>query len=141
MEFVLPVLLGFAFFYLRKVWSDRRKIPAIGIIDRISLCKIQPDIISPEVNVRYKYYYDSGVYFGNSYVVITDFFGDRDFQLYLNSENDPVLEFADQRLISEEYIEEYLLGRSSNVVINLDPVEPYRSEILELKNEKIGVVS
>lgn len=137
MEFLLPCLLGFAFFYLRRIWYDRRKVRFMAIIDRISLCKIEPDIILPEVKVRYKYYFDSGVYFGSNYISVTDFLGDKQFRFYLNSEKIPVLEIDENCIVSEEHIEEFLLRNLSSAEIFLDPVEPFRSEIIELKTGKV----
>ncbi|MBE7412294.1 MAG: hypothetical protein L6Q54_13250 [Leptospiraceae bacterium] len=141
MEFILPILLGFIFLYLRRVWSDSRKVRAIGFIDRVTLCKIHPDIVSPEVEIRYKYYYDSGVYFGLGYILITDFIGKKEFNLYFDSKENAIFEMEGLRVFSEEHIEEYLLRNYSCVLILLDPVEPYRSEIVEVKKEKISVIS
>ncbi len=136
----MPCLLGFAFFYLRRVWYDRRKVRSSAVIDRISLCRMEPDIISPEVKVRYKYYFEAGVYFGSNYILITDFFGEKEFHLFLNSEKIPVLEIGENRIVSEEHIEDFLLRNLSNAEIFLDPVEPFHSEIIELKTEKVGTI-
>jgi len=132
MTFLMPTLLILIYLYLRKVWYSKRKIKTSAIVERISLCKIEPDLILPEVKIKYKYYYDGGVYFGTGYLLIRDFLGNSEYEMFAGADGFPVMVTNSTFYVSEEHIENYLLQCSPNLLIYLDPVEPFHSEINKL---------
>lgn len=129
MKIALFILFLSTYLVVRKVWFNYRKIRAVSSIERITLSMFSPDIILPEVKVEYKYYSHSGVYFGSGIMPISKFLGDQQFVLYMNENNLPVLEIGDDKYISEEQIEHFLLSNFNSLIIFIDPVEPFHSRI------------
>lgn len=132
MTYLMPTLLVLIYLYLRRVWYSKRKIKTSALVERISLCKIEPDLILPEVKIKYKYYYDGGVYFGTGYVLISDFLGNSEYEIFTGEAGIPVMITDSGYYVSEEHIENYLLHCSPDLNIYLDPVEPFHSEINRL---------
>ncbi len=138
MTFLVIFLTVVFYFALRKFWFGIRRVKHYALIDRIQLCTLSPNIFLPEVYITYKYYVGGGVYKGHGYLNLLDFFGDVDYKLFYNAEMLPVLCLPEKQFISEEHIETYLLGIFDTISIYYDPVEPFRSEIINLHSNSIG---
>ncbi|MCB1194443.1 MAG: hypothetical protein H7A23_11860 [Leptospiraceae bacterium] len=128
-----------SYFIIRRFFYQKRKIKFIASIERISLCFIQPDLILPEVYIKFKYYYGGGVYFGDGYTLLCDMLDSYDYSINFNQYHLPTLFVNGKFFITEEHIEAYLLSKYNIVTIFIDPVEPYHSEIDELYNESMSV--
>lgn len=126
------------YFVLRQAWFSARKIHHVALIDRIDLCTISPDVFLTEVELTYKYYFGGGVYHGKGYVNLFDFLDTGDYRLYFNPQMIPVLVVGEKQIASEEHIESYLLSLVDTVNIFIDPIEPYRSEMIDLHSNSIG---
>ena len=129
MKIALFFLIVTSYFYFRKVWFNYRKIRAVSSIEKITLQMFKPDIILPEVEVEYKYYSQQGVYFGRGLLHLSSFIGSDTFVFYLNEHNLPVLETGEDKFVTEEQIEHFLLSRYNSLIIFIDPVEPFHSTI------------
>lgn len=138
MTVLIVFLAVVSYFVLREFWFGMRRTKHYATIDRIQLCTFAPNIFLPEVYITYKYYVGGGVYKGKGYVNLSDFLGDIDYRLCYNSDMIPVLSIADKQFFSEEHIETYLLSIFDTVCIYYDPVEPFRSEIIDLHSNSIG---
>lgn len=138
MTFLILVLAIVSYFFLRQIWFGMRRVRHYAAIDKIQLCTFAPNIFLPEVSITYKYYVGGGVYKGRGYVNLLDFFGDTEYKLSYSPEMIPILTVSEKQFISEEHIETYLLGIFDTVCIYYDPVEPFRSEIIELHSNSIG---
>jgi hypothetical protein len=135
MTILLTLLLVFAYFFIRNVWFSNRKIEHGALIERVNLCIIHPDIILPEVEVHYKYYFGGGVYNGKGYALLSDFLRTFEYKIFFNQYLTPILQINDKMIVSEEHIEAFLLEYQDTVFIHLDPIEPYRSKLLETTNQ------
>jgi hypothetical protein len=131
------IVIAFYFFF-RQFWFSTRKIQHVGLIERIDLCIISPDVFLNEVEVTYKYYFGGGVYKGKGYANLFDFLGTGEYRLFYNSKMIPILEVGDKQIISEEHIESYLLSFVDTVNIYIDPIEPYRSKMIDLQNNSLS---
>ncbi|MCB1142955.1 MAG: hypothetical protein H7A24_15635 [Leptospiraceae bacterium] len=120
-----------SYFFIRHVWFHKRKIHHIAIIEKLEICTIEPDLLLPEINVYYKYYFGGGVYTGRGYLLLTDFLKGEYF-LEFNQFHEPILTHNDKTFVSEEHIENYLLSIVDTLSINVDPIEPFHSEIIEI---------
>ncbi len=135
MSLLIPFLVIMSYLIVRQVWFRNRKINHLGVIEKINLCIIYPDVFLTEVEVHYKYYFGSGVYSGKGYTNLYDFLDTTDYRLYFNSQMMPVLSVGDKTFVSEEHIESYLINQIDTVSLNIDPIEPYRSKFIELYSE------
>ena len=138
MTAIVTLILILSYVIFRQFLFDRRKIHQKGIIDRISLCVIHPDTILPEVEVFFKYYFGGGVYKGKGYCLLTDFLSDTDYRIEFNAFLEPILFIGDKVFVSMEHIESYLLSSIDTVILEIDPVEPYRVKLLGLNEESQG---
>lgn len=129
------------YFVFRKFRFGRRKIRINAQIDRIHLCTFDPDMIVPEVEIKYKYYYEKGVYYGEGFVGLADLLGTADYKIYMNHNLIPVFCMEDKVFVSEEQIETYLLSIRDSLYVYIDPVEPFHSEIDSFSSESIEVTS
>lgn len=135
MTILLSILVVLMTLVLRQVIYHRRKIPASATIEKIKLSIIKPNLITPEVEIFFKYPFGGGIYTGRGYVSLKDFHLSGDARIFYNEENIPILEDGDGIYGDEEHIEAYLLGYYNLVSLNIDPIEPYRFEILHLDSE------
>ena len=119
-NFIIPVLIVLTYFLFRRLWFDLRKTRIVASIEKISIGVIQPNIILPEVSIRYKYYYGEGVYFGTGYILLQDFLFPYDYKAGFT-------------------LETFLLNQYELVSVFIDPVEPFQSEIEAIFTESIGV--
>lgn len=125
---------------MRKVWFRLRKIQTLASIEGIEFGVIQPNIILPEVKVRYKYYFQGGVYFGSGYLLLSDFLDGQDYQIWMDENGMVSLEIEDRVIVSSEHVEAFLLDNYPSLFVYLDPIEPYHSYIEGLnKTFKVGV--
>lgn len=97
------------------------------------------DLIVPEVDVHYKYYYKDGVYYGSGFLVLSDFLDQQDYSITFNQGHIPILETSGKTFITEEHIEAYLLELHDRVSIHVDPVEPFHSKIEGLSSESVSI--
>lgn len=100
---------------------------------------IKPDLILPEVNVKFKYYYGGGVYYGSGYALLGEMLNTYDYSIFFNQHQIPVLYLNGKYILTEEHIESYLLKNYNIVTIFIDPIEPYNSEMYELYNKSMRV--
>ncbi len=107
----------------------------LATIEKIKLSIIKPNLILPEVEVFFKYQYGGGLYIGRGYVKMLDFNIPESCSLVYNHENIPILTNNDKIYANEEHIEAFLLNLSDKINIHIDPVEPYRFEIINLSHE------
>jgi len=128
MNLLLFLLFVTLYFYFRSVWFNYRKIRAVSSIEKITLMTFGPDIVLPEVQVKYKYYSQKGVYFGKGHIHISKFIGNQPFVVYTR-QGIPVMEVGDDMYVTEEQIEHYLLSNYNSLIIYIDPVEPFHSSI------------
>lgn len=135
MIYILPALIVLFTLILRQILYHNRKIILTASIEKIKLSVIRPNLITPEVQLFFKYPYGGGVYTGNGYISIKDFQLSASSKIFYNDENIPILEDGDSVYGDEEHIEAYLLGQFNSVQIHIDPVEPYRFEIIQLTSE------
>ena len=138
-NFIIPVLIVLTYFLFRRLWFDLRKTRIVASIEKISIGVIQPNIILPEVSIRYKYYYGEGVYFGTGYILLQDFLFTYDYKAGFTPEGIPYILVGDKSFLSEEHIETFLLNQYELVSVFIDPVEPFQSEIEAIFTESIGV--
>ncbi len=138
-NFVIPVLIVLTYFLFRRLWFEWRKTRIVASIEKITIGVIQPDIILPEVSIRYKYYYGEGVYFGTGYLLLQDFLFPYDYKSGFTPEGMPYILVGDKSFLSEEHIETFLLNQYELVSVFIDPVEPFQSEIEAIFTESIGV--
>ena len=124
------------YFLFRKLWFEWRKTRIVASIEKISLGIIQPDIILPEISVRYKYYYGEGVYFGTGYLLLLFPY---EYKTGFTPEGIPYIVVGDKSFISEEHIETFLMNQYELVSVFVDPVEPFQSELETIFTESIGV--
>ncbi|MCZ8158173.1 MAG: hypothetical protein O9264_18790 [Leptospira sp.] len=141
MAILIPLLFLFSYFFIRKIWFQLRKIRTVASIERIQIGTIQPNLVLPEVKVHYKYYFQSGLYFGVGYLNIADFIPGEEFHLHLAPNQTPILYHGDDEYITEEHIEHFLLSHGGSVFIYIDPIEPYHSRIDEVNLNWVGVPS
>jgi hypothetical protein len=125
MTVLLPLLLLIVYFYIRKVWFQLRKVKTLAVIERMDLGLIFPNLVLPEVKIKYKYYFQGGVYFGTGYLLVSDFLDEKDYNIYINEDKLVVLEVDGERIISAEHIESFLLNFYPSVFVYIDPIEPY----------------
>lgn len=92
-------------------------------------------MILPEAEIFFKYKYGGGIYTGRGYINMKEFQLPDDSRLYYNLEGIPILEIDDRAYANEEHIESYLLTHADKVSIHIDPVEPYRFEIINIYTE------
>jgi hypothetical protein len=135
MTLILPIIVILSYLFFRQVWYHNRKIKHLATIEKIKLSIIKPNLILPEVEVFFKYQYGGGLYIGRGFVKMLDFNIPNDCSLVYNQENTPVLTHNDKIYANEEHIEAFLLNLSDKVNIHIDPVEPYRFEIINLSHE------
>jgi hypothetical protein len=138
MSILAALLIVVCYFLLRQVWFGARKIPHVALIDRIELCTIAPDVFLTEVEVTYKYYFGGGVYHGKGYVHLFDFLGSGDYRLSFSPEMVPIFQFQDKVFVTEEHIESFLLSLVDTVNIYIDPIEPFRSKMIDLHINSLG---
>jgi hypothetical protein len=86
---------------------------------------IYPNLVLPEVKIKYKYYFQGGVYFGKGYLLVSDFLDEKEYNVYINEDKLVVLEVDGERILSSEHIESYLLNFYPSVFVYIDPIEPY----------------
>ncbi|TGN21108.1 hypothetical protein [Leptospira idonii] len=141
MAILIPLVFLFSYFFIRKVWFQLRKIRTVGTIERIQMGIILPNLVLPEVKVHYKYYFQSGLYFGTGYLNVSDFLPGQEFHLHLSPGEIPTLYAGDQEIITEEHIEHYLLSHAASVFLYIDPIEPYHSRIDQVNLNSISVPS
>ncbi|MCW7466936.1 hypothetical protein [Leptospira levettii] len=141
MAILIPLVFLFSYFFIRKIWFQLRKIRTVGTIERIELGYIRPNLILPEVKVHYKYYFQSGLYYGSGYLGLSDFLPTEGFHLHLGPGENPILYVGDLEIITEEHIEHYLLSKGGSVFLYLDPIEPYHSRIDTVNLNSITVPS
>jgi hypothetical protein len=139
MAIVLVFILISAYLFFRRMWFNRRKIKLIAAIERIQICTIEPNIILPEVEVKFKYYFGGGVYFGTGYLLMSDFLEGGEYRIFYNDHGIAVLNSDSKMILSEEHIESYLLSFHQFVSVWVDPVEPFHSELQELYNNSFTV--
>jgi len=135
MTLILPIIIILSYLFFRQVWYHNRKIKHLATIEKIKLSVIKPNLILPEVEVFFKYQYGGGLYIGRGFVKMLDFNIPDGCSLAYNQENTPVLTYNDKIYAEEEHIEAFLLNLSDKVNIHIDPVEPYRFEIINLSQE------
>ncbi len=135
MTLLLPIIVVLSYLFFRQVWYNNRKIKYIASIEKIKLSIIRPNVILPEVEVFFKYQYGGGLYIGRGYVKMLDFNIPEGCNLGYNKENIPVLTNKEKIYANEEHIETFLLSVSDKINIHIDPVEPYRFEIINLCQE------
>lgn len=135
MIYILPVLIVLLTLILRQVLYHNRKIQVIASIEKIKLSVIRPNLITPEVQIFFKYPYGGGIYTGNGYVSLNEFHLKTNSKIFYNEENIPILESGEMVYGDEEHIEAHLLEQFSAVQIHIDPIEPYRFDIIELTTE------
>jgi len=135
MYYVLPVLIVIFYFLVRQVIYNNRKIKFLASIEKIKLSIIRPNLITPEVEIFFKYLYGGGIYTGRGFIPLSEFKIYQDFKIYYNTNEVPILEYEEKSFPNEEHIEAFLLSISNSVYINIDPIEPYRFEILNLHSE------
>jgi len=141
MAILIPLLFLFSYFFIRKIWFQLRKIRTVASIEKIQIGIIQPNLVLPEVKVHYKYYFQSGLYYGAGYLNISDFIPASEFHLHLGENQTPILFMNDQEYITEEHIEHFLLSQGGSVFIYIDPIEPYHSRIDQVNLNWVGVPS
>jgi hypothetical protein len=140
MTILLPLLFFATYLYLRKIWFQLRKVKTLAGIERLDLGFIRPDIILPEVRVKFKYYFQGGLYYGKGYLLVSDFLDGENYELYRDSNDLPVLEIGSQVVVSEEHIESYLTNRYPSVFVYIDPIEPYRFRLEGLNKTRSAEV-
>ncbi|HMV43972.1 MAG TPA: hypothetical protein PK079_14985 [Leptospiraceae bacterium] len=136
---VIPVLVVLSYFLFRNLWFELRKNRILASIEKISLGIIEPGIILPEVSIRYKYYYEEGVYYGTGYLLLQDFLYPYEYRAGFTQEGVPYIAIGDKSFLSEEHIETFLINQCELVSIFIDPVEPFHSELESIYTESIGV--
>ncbi|MDZ4727370.1 MAG: hypothetical protein SH817_14525 [Leptospira sp.] len=141
MAILIPLLFLFSYFFIRKIWFQLRKIRTVASIEKIQIGIIQPNLVLPEVKVHYKYYFQSGLYYGVGYLNVSDFLPGLEFHLHLGQNQIPSLFLDDQEYITEEHIEHFLLSHGASVFIYIDPIEPYHSRIDQVNLNWVGVPS
>ncbi len=135
MSILIPIIVIVTYFFFRQVWYHNRKIKHHASLEKIKLSVIKPNVILPEVEIFFKYRYGGGVYTGRGFINMKEFYLPEDTTLYYNRENTPILETETHTFADEEHIEAYLLTHADKVSIHIDPVEPYRFEIIHLYTE------
>lgn len=139
MAILIPLVFLFSYFFIRKIWFQLRKIRTIATIERIELGVIRPNLILPEVKVRYKYYFQQGLYYGSGYLNIVDFLPGKEYHMHLGPGDVPILFVDGEEILTEEHIEHYLLSQGGSVFLYLDPIEPYHSRIDSVNLNSITV--
>lgn len=139
MTILVPVIFLITYLFIRKVWFHLRKIRTVAGIEKISLCLFEPDVFLPEIRVQYKYYFQGGVYYGSGFMLLADFLSEEPYTLRWNRDHLPVLEFAGYDFVSEEQIEHLLLQRFPSILVYIDPVEPFHSQIDSLNSRFMSV--
>lgn len=125
--------------FIKRFWYARQKVRLPATIDKVNLCVMEPGLIVPEVNVRYKYYFKNGLYYGNGYAELRDLLNQEEYEISFNQAGEPILKVAGKLLITEEHIEAYLLELHETVDILIDPIEPFHSEIEGFLSESISL--
>ena len=110
------------------MWFRLKKVRTLGIIERISIQRLKDQVLN-EVAITYKYYFQGGLYYGKGYLYIHDFLKNSEFRIYLDGDEEPILEIGSERWKTEEHIESMLLSRYPSVFVYFDPLEPYRSRL------------
>ncbi|WP_244594375.1 hypothetical protein [Leptospira ryugenii] len=123
------------------MWFQLRKIRTLASIERIQIGTIEPNLVLPEVKVHYKYYFQSGLYYGSGYLNLEDFLPAEEFHLLLGKNSIPSLFINGSEIITEEHIEHFLLSQAASVFVYIDPIEPYHSRIDQVNPNSIGVPS
>ncbi len=141
MAILIPLLFLFSYFFIRKVWFQLRKVRTLGTIERIQIGIIRPNLVLPEAKVHYKYYFQSGLYFGSGYLNVSDFLPGKEFHLHLGEADLPTMYVDESEITSEEHIEHYLLSHAGSVFLYIDPIEPYHSRIDQVNLNSISVHS
>ncbi len=140
MIILLPLLFLLSYFLVRKVWFQLKRVRTVATIEKISLGILEPNLVLPEVKVFYKYYFQSGLYYGAGYMNVADFLPEETFHFHISRENLPILYYGEEEITSEEHIEHFLLSRAGSVLIHIDPIEPYHSQIDSLNSKHLEMV-
>jgi hypothetical protein len=135
MSILIPLIVVVSYFFFRQIWYHNRKIKHHASLEKIKLSIIKPNVILPEAEIFFKYKYGGGIYTGRGYINMKEFQLPDDSKLYYNTEGIPILEIDDRAYADEEHIESYLLTHADKVSIHIDPVEPYRFEIINIYTE------
>ena len=137
--YVLTFLIVVGYLFLSKLRSDKRKILATAEIEKISLSIMDPDIILPELEIEYKYYFAEGIYIGQAYVLLKDFLQEYEYETGFTKTAEPFLSIGEKVFVTEEHIEAFLINQFSTVLIQVDPKEPYISNFDSLHYDPISI--
>lgn len=129
MAILLPFFFLLSYFMVRKVWFTFKKVRTVATIEKIKLGLIGGKLVLPEVKIHYKYYFQSGLYFGSGYMELSEFLPEENYYFHVSQDGLPILFFQEDEIVSEEHIEQFFLGKASSVLIHVDPIEPYHSRI------------
>ena len=138
--YISVVLLSLAagyFFGKRILFSKTSSVIVSATIDTIHISKVG-GIWSPEVLVKYYFYYENQKFSGSGYVRIDRFTEESD--LLLSDRNGfPVLVTSDNELVGEEHIEMYLLECRRGIPVEISPatLPASRIQLAEKKKETL----